>query len=70
MAKRITAASVDLVSAPSLFMTATEVAKSLRVARRTLDDLVASGTVPQPIRLSRKTVRWQRAAIEALGSAA
>ena len=70
MAKRITAASVDLVSAPSLFMTATEVAKSLRVARRTLDDLVASGTVPQPIRLSRKTVPWQRAAIEALGSAA
>ena len=70
MAKRVTAASADLVSAPSLFMTATEVAKSLRVARRTLDDLVASGAVPQPIRLSRKTVRWPRAAIEAIGSAA
>ena len=70
MAKRVTAASADLVSAPSFFMTATEVAKSLRVARRTLNDLVASGAVPQPIRLSQKTVRWPRAAIEAIRSAA
>ena len=54
----------------SLFMTASEVAGALRVARRTLDDLVAAGAVPQPIRLSRKTVRWSRAAVEAIGRAA
>ena len=51
-----------------IFMTASEVARALRIGRRTLDDLVAAGACPPPIRLSRKTVRWPRAAIEALAS--
>lgn len=59
--------SAAITTAPSLFMTASEVAGALRVARRTLDDLVAAGAVPQPIRLSRKTVRWTRASVEAIG---
>ena len=54
----------------SIFMTATEVARSLRIGRRTLDDLVASGAIPPPIRLSRKTLRWTRSSVEAIGSAA
>lgn len=57
-------------SAPSFFMTAGEVARSLRVGRRTLDDLVAAGVVPAPIKLTRKTVRWLRTSVEAIGSAA
>lgn len=53
----------------SIFMTASEVARSLRIGRRTLDDLVAAGAVPPPIRLSRKTLRWTRASVEAIGRA-
>ena len=60
-----TTRSAEPVQLP-LFMSAREVAVSLGIARRTLDDLVAAGTVPQPIRLSRKTVRWSRAAIEGI----
>ena len=62
--------SAAITQAPSLFMTASEVARSLRIGRRTLDDLVAAGAVPPPIRLSRKTLRWTRASVEAIGSAA
>ncbi len=62
--------SAAIAQVPSLFMTASEVARSLRIGRRTLDDLVAAGAVPPPIRLSRKTLRWTRASVEAIGSAA
>ena len=69
MAKRVTGIAA-IPPAPSLFMTASEVARSLRIGRRTLDDLVAAGAVPPPIRLSRKTLRWTRASVEAIGGAA
>lgn len=70
MAKRVIAGAAANPPAPSLFMTATQVARELGVGRRTLDDLVAAGAIPQPVRLSRKTVRWARSGIEAIGSAA
>ena len=73
MSKRAIAigtAAIAIAPAQSLFMTASEVARSLRIGRRTLDDLVAAGAVPPPIRLSRKTLRWTRASVEAIGSAA
>jgi len=63
-----TTMSGSAIATPSIFMTATEVASTLRIARRTLDSLVASGALPQPIRLTRKTVRWTRADIEALAT--
>lgn len=60
-------ASVEATASP--FMTAAEVAQMLRIRPRTLGDMVAAGVVPQPFKLTRKTVRWQRADIEAIGSA-
>jgi predicted DNA-binding transcriptional regulator AlpA len=67
MQKRVTAAAIIAAQSPSIFMTASEVARAIRIGRRTVDDLVAAGVIPQPIRLSRKTVRWLRSAVEAIG---
>jgi len=48
---------VELVSAEQL-------AKRLSVSRRTIFRLVASGRLPQPLRLSKRTVRWRWADVE------
>jgi excisionase family DNA binding protein len=40
-------------------LTAGEVARRLRVSVRTLYRLTLRGQVPQPIRFSRKLVRWR-----------
>lgn len=44
----------------SMYLTRAELAWHLRIQLRTLDDLVAQGKIPQPLRLTRKTVRWPR----------
>lgn len=67
MAERVF--SSGAIPAPTLFMTPSDVCRALKVGRRTLDDLVARGVVPQPVRFTRKTVRWSRSVIESLGSA-
>ncbi len=51
---------------PTLFMTASEVARALRIGRSTLDQMVGRGVFPAPIRFTAKTVRWPRAQVEAL----
>ena len=49
------------------FITPKELAQILKVHRSTLDDMVARGDLPQPLRLG-GIIRWQREAIEnALG---
>jgi predicted DNA-binding transcriptional regulator AlpA len=68
--QQVTAPQQHVPPTAPLFMTAAEVARALRVGRRTLDGLVASGAVPPPVKLSMKTVRWSRAAIEALAGGA
>lgn len=65
---RQTTSSSGHAPLPPPYMTAHEVASTLQVSRRTVDYLVAAGKLPQPIRLTRKTVRWLRSDIEALGS--
>ena len=70
MAERTARAGANPAPPPPLFLTANDVCRALRIARRTLDDLVAVGALPAPIKLSRKTVRWRRSEIEALESVA
>ncbi len=53
---------------PPPYITAHEVASTVQISRRTVDYLIAAGKLPQPIRLTRKTVRWLRCDVEALGS--
>ena len=45
---------------------AQEVAGTSQIARPTVDCLVAAGELPQPVKFTRKTVRWLRADIESL----
>lgn len=45
-------------------LTAQEVARRLSIGVRTLWRLVAQGSLPQPIRFSRKLVRWKAADID------
>ena len=68
MAKRVNAAGTAPAPTLPLFLTANDVCRALKLGRRTLDDLVARGVVPVPVRFTRKTVRWPRGAIEALGT--
>jgi excisionase family DNA binding protein len=46
-------------------LTPVEVARLLKVTRRTLQRMVARGEFPTPHRLTLKTIRWPRAAVEA-----
>lgn len=46
------------MNAHSEFVSPAEVAKRLNVSRRTLFRLVSAGRLPQPIRLTKRTVRW------------
>ena len=48
---------VELVSAEQL-------AKRLSVSRRTVFRLTSAGKLPQPIRLSKRTVRWDWQAVQ------
>ncbi|MEJ5342974.1 MAG: helix-turn-helix domain-containing protein [Thermogutta sp.] len=52
------------MNARSEFVSPTELAKRLNVSRRTVFRLVSAGRLPQPIRLSKRTVRWQWADVE------
>jgi excisionase family DNA binding protein len=56
------------VSSPSArgkdLLTAQEVAGRLSIGVRTLWRLVARGNMPQPVRFSRKLVRWKTADID------
>jgi len=45
-------------------LTAQEVARRLSIGVRTLWRLVAQGNLPQPVRFSRKLVRWKTADID------
>ena len=45
-------------------LTAQEVARRLSIGVRTLWRLVAAGNLPQPVRFSRKLVRWKAVDIE------
>lgn len=45
-------------------LSARQVAKRLSISVRTLHRLVARGSFPQPIRYSRKLVRWKTADLE------
>lgn len=49
-----------------LFLTAARAARELGIATRTFRDMVSRGVLPAPVRFSRRTIRWPRAAIEAL----
>jgi excisionase family DNA binding protein len=39
-------------------LTKNELAQRLQLSRSTIDRLVRAGRLPQPVRFSRKTVRW------------
>jgi excisionase family DNA binding protein len=45
-------------------LTPEDVARLLRVSKRTLQDMVKRGNFPPPRRLTPKTVRWPRAIVE------
>ncbi len=45
-------------------LTSQEVARRLSIGVRTLWRLVAAGNLPQPVRFSRKLVRWKAADID------
>ena len=44
-------------------LTREDVAALLKVSRRTVSRMVKRGTLPQPIRFNRKTIRWNLADI-------
>ena len=50
-------------SSPDL-LTATQFAERLGVSLRTLRRLMDSGRVPQPVRYSRKLVRWKKSVVD------
>lgn len=45
-------------------LTPIEVARLLKISRRTLQSMVQRGAFPPPHRLTLKTVRWPRAVVE------
>ena len=47
------------------FLSPAELAKRLNVSRRTVFRFVSAGKLPQPLRLSKRTVRWRWADVEA-----
>ena len=49
-----------------LLLGVSEVARALRVSKRTVQRMVKRGTLPEPIRLSSQTARWRASAIRAL----
>ena len=55
-------ATLDRMSAKLL--TARETAKVLAISKRQLWRLVATGVLPKPVRLARRTTRWRLADIE------
>ncbi|MGB9879950.1 MAG: helix-turn-helix transcriptional regulator [Anaerolineae bacterium] len=46
------------------FVSPTELAKRLGISRRTVFRLVSTGQLPQPIRLTKRTVRWEWTAVQ------
>ncbi|MBC7076696.1 MAG: AlpA family phage regulatory protein [Synergistales bacterium] len=48
----------------SEFLSPADLAKRLGVSRRTVFRFVSAGKLPQPIRLTRRTVRWQWEAVQ------
>lgn len=50
---------------PRRFLSARELAARLGVSRRTVSRLVSAGILPQPIRFSRRLIRWDWSAVEA-----
>lgn len=42
------------------YLTAKQAAGWLNIGRRTFDDLVRKGALPEPIRLSERLIRWDR----------
>ena len=56
--------ATDPAFASVQLLTIGHVAELLRVHRRTVWRLVASGTLPAPLRLAAKTVRWRLADLE------
>jgi prophage regulatory protein len=57
------AAQKSQLDAPGL-LTSREVALRLKIGVKTLYRLVRAGVLPQPIRLSRKLLRWREEDIE------
>lgn len=49
---------------PLFYVDAKTLAEKLGVSRRTLFRLVSAGKLPQPIRLSKRTVRWDWQAVQ------
>jgi excisionase family DNA binding protein len=45
-------------------LSAKQLADLLGITRKSVWNLLAAGRLPEPIRLSRATVRWRREAIE------
>jgi|YelNatPaOPRAMG01_1025707.scaffolds.fasta_scaffold323599_1 prophage regulatory protein len=48
----------------SEFVSPAELAKRLGISRRTLFRLVSAGRLPEPVRLTKRTVRWEWAAVQ------
>jgi predicted DNA-binding transcriptional regulator AlpA len=57
-----------MITSATMYLTRQQVAAAFQISERTVVDLVARGVLPQPVRLTRKTVRWLRTEVEALGS--
>jgi excisionase family DNA binding protein len=55
-----TATTSAPVVMPKIWLTPADVAKLLSIGVRTVWRMLATGRLPQPIRLSRKLVRWDR----------
>ena len=55
----------DLPPVPSVLIDAAELARMLSVSKQTVVRMTESGRLPEPLRLSAKTIRWRRADIEA-----
>jgi len=49
---------------PLFYVDAKTLADKLGISRRTLFRLVSAGKLPQPIRLSKRTVRWDWQAVQ------
>jgi len=48
----------------SEFVSPAELAKRLGISRRTLFRLVSAGRLPEPVRLTKRTIRWEWAAVQ------
>lgn len=61
----VSSCTCDADNHPIRFLSSQQVCAKLAIGKRTLWRLVSLGRVPQPIRLSRKLVRWTFADVEA-----